>query len=98
VTLAKVRVRGFTVIRDIFRAEVVEVEVPEPGNVRGVLAALLREYGSPLEEIICDPGSGEPSSFPIRLNDEMITSVRDGDRPVNDGDELTIIFPIGGGC
>ncbi|HEX2987493.1 MAG TPA: MoaD/ThiS family protein [Chloroflexota bacterium] len=96
--MAKVRVRGFTVIRDIFQSEVVEVDVPRPETVKELFAALLRRYGSPLKEIICDPKSGELSSFPVRLNDEMLTSVRDGDRRVSNGDELTIIFPIGGGC
>ncbi len=96
--MAKVRVKGFTVIRDTFQSETVEVDVPRPETVRELFAELLRRYGSPLREVLCEPTSGELSSFPVRLNDEMITSVRDGDRHVSDGDEVTIIFPVGGGC
>ena len=96
--MAKVSVRGFTIIRDIFGASVIELEVPHPETVKGVLDALLRDYGSPLQQIICDPITGKISPFPVRLNEEVISSVRDGDVPVKSGDELTIIYPVGGGC
>ena len=91
-------VRGFSVVRDVFRAPVVEVEVPYPETVEAVLDALLRKYDGRLRETICDPDTGEMAPFLVRLNDEIISSTLDKGRPVKNGDELAIIFPIGGGC
>ena len=95
--MARVKVRGFTVVRDVFGAGAVEVEVDHPATVKGVLDALLQQYGAPLKKIICDPHTGEITPFPIRHIDELINSTLDGARSVKNGDEIAIIFPIGGG-
>ena len=95
--MARVKVRSFTVIRDVLGSSVVEIDVTGPATVKGVLDALLREYGRPLAATICEPGTGELTPFPIRLNDEIISSTLDKDRSVKSGDELAIIFPVGGG-
>lgn len=92
-----IAVRGFTVIRDIFGSSTVDVDAAAAGTVSGVLEALLARFGDPLRSILCEPGSGEITPFPIRLNDELISSALDGDRRVEPGDEMTIIFPVGGG-
>jgi molybdopterin converting factor small subunit len=94
---ASVKVRGFTVIRDVFGADVVDVEVPAPRTIGALLEALLRQFGEPLKEKLWDPEAGELTPFLIRLNDEIISSTLDRDKPVISGDEIAIIFPIGGG-
>ncbi len=76
----------------------IEVEVAPPETVKGVFDALLREYGVPFKEKIHDPDTGELVPFPVRLNDELLSSTLDRDRPVKSGDEIAIIFPVGGGC
>ncbi len=96
--MAKVKVKGFTVVRDALGAPSVEVDVPHPQTVKAVFDTLLREYGLPLRAAICDPKTGDLTPFPIRLNDELISSVQDTSREVKPGDEISIIFPIGGGC
>lgn len=95
--MGAVSVKGFTVVRDIFGASTVVVEVAPGETVRGVLESLLARFGEPLRSILCDPSSGEVTPFPITLNDELISSTLDGDRGVESGDEITIIFPVGGG-
>lgn len=94
--MARVKVRGFTVIRDALGAPVVEIDVLSPETIRGVLDALLREY-RPLTGVLCDSKTGEMASFMVRVNDELFSSTLDRDRPVKTGDEIAIIFPIGGG-
>lgn len=95
--MARVKVKTFSVIRDVLGADVVEVEVGLPATVDSVFNALLKKYGESLKEKIWDPETGEMAPFLIRLNEEIITSKFDLDRPIKDGDEISLIFPIGGG-
>jgi molybdopterin converting factor small subunit len=95
--MATVRVKGFSVVRDVLGAGVVELEVGRPETVRGALDALLAKYGRRMHEVLVDPATGELTPFLIVHNGESISSTLDRDRPVQSGDELTIIFPIGGG-
>jgi MoaD family protein len=95
--VARVKVTGFSVIRDVIGASTVELEVAHPETVKGTLDALLAKYGGPLKEVIVDPETGEMAPFLLVLNGEAISSTLDVDRPVKSGDEISIIFPIGGG-
>jgi len=95
--VATVKVKGFSVIRDVFGGSVVEVEVGPPETVKKVLAALLEKFGEPLRKVLVEPDTGEMTPFLLVLNGEAISSTLDTDRPVKTGDEITLIFPIGGG-
>jgi len=44
-----------------------------------------------------DPETGEMTPFMLVVNGEAISSTLDRERRVKTGDEITIIFPIGGG-
>jgi MoaD family protein len=95
--MARVKVKTFSVIRDVLGSDIVEIDVDEPETVRGLFTALLRKYGQPFKEKIWDPNTGEMAPFLIRLNDTVISSTLDIDRKIRDGDEIAVIFPIGGG-
>ncbi len=95
--MATVRVKGFSVIRDVLGKEVVEVAVDEPAAVGRVFDILLEKYGKPFRDVLWDPETGRMTPFLMRLNEEIIRSTSDMGRQVRDGDEIAIIFPIGGG-
>ncbi len=95
--MAKVKVRSFSVVRDALGSGLVDIEVEHPETVQGVLDALLNRYDGPLRNTICEPSTGKITPCLLRLNDEVISSTLDNRRPVKTGDELAIIFPIGGG-
>ena len=95
--MATVKVKGFSVVRDVFGANVVEVDVGPPETVKAALAALLEKFGEPLRKVLVEPDTGELTPFLLVLNGEAVSSTLDVDRPVRTGDELTLIFPIGGG-
>lgn len=95
--MATVRVKSFSVVRDVLGAGVVELEVGQPETVQGMLDALLRKYGEPLKQVLVDPETGQMTPFMLVVNGEAVSSTLDKDRPVNSGDEVTLIFPIGGG-
>ena len=95
--MARVKVKGFSVIRDVFGASVIEVDVGPPETVKAVLAALLEKFGEPLQKVLVEPDTGELTPFLLVMNGEAISSTLDVGKPVRNGDELTLIFPIGGG-
>ncbi|RPI05491.1 MAG: hypothetical protein EHM71_12625 [Zetaproteobacteria bacterium] len=95
--MAIIGVKGFSVVRDVFGANLVEVEVGPPETVKAALGALLDKFGEPLRKVLVDPETGEMTPLLLVLNGEAISSTLDVDRPLKTGDELTLIFPIGGG-
>jgi MoaD family protein len=95
--VATIKVKGFSVVRDAFGASTVEVDVGPPETVKATLAALLKKFGEPLKKVLVEPDTGELTPLLLVLNGEAISSTLDVDKPVKTGDELTLIFPIGGG-
>jgi len=95
--MARVKVKTFSVIRDILGSDVVEIDVDNPETVGGLFDTLLRQYGQPFKEKIWDPNTGEMAPFLIKLNETIIRTTSDMDKEIQDGDEIAIIFPIGGG-
>ncbi len=95
--MAKVKVKSFSVIRDVLGSDVVEIDVNEPETVGGLFDELVRQYGQPFKNKIWDPNTGQMAPFLIKLNDAIISSTSDIDHKIQSGDEIAIIFPIGGG-
>lgn len=95
--MARVKVKSFSVIRDVLGAEVVEIDVKEPATVGGLFDELVRQHGQPFKNKIWDPNTGQIAPFLIKLNESMIRSTSDMAHKIKNGDELAIIFPIGGG-
>ncbi len=95
--MAKVKVKSFSVIRDVLGSDVVEIEVNEPETVGGLFDELVRQYGQPFKNKIWDPNTGQMAPFLIKLNNSIISSTSDIDHKIQSGDEIAIIFPIGGG-
>jgi molybdopterin converting factor small subunit len=94
--VATVRVKGFSVVRDALGAGTVELEVGPPETVRAALDALLAQHAK-LRDVLLDPETAALTPFLLVHNGESISSTLDRDRQVRTGDELVLIFPIGGG-
>ena len=77
--MARVKVKTFSVIRDILGSETIEVEVDKPETVDGLFNALVRQYGQPFKDKIWDPNTGEIAPFLIKVNETIIRSTSDLD-------------------
>jgi len=95
--VARVKVKSFSVIRDVLGAEIIEIDVNKPETVGGLFEELVHRYGQPFKEKIWDPNTGQMAPFLIKLNESIIRSTSDIDHKIKNGDEIAIIFPIGGG-
>ena len=95
--MARVKVKSFSVIRDVLGAEVIEINVNQPETVGGLFAEMVRRHGQAFKEKIWDPNTGQIAPFLIKLNESVIRSTTDMDHKIKNGDEIAIIFPIGGG-
>ena len=95
--MARVKVKTFSVIRDVLGSDVVEVNVDNPETIGGLFDAMFHQYGQSFKNTIWDPNTGEMAPFLIKLNETIISSTTDMDKKIQDGDEIAIIFPIGGG-
>ena len=95
--MATVKVKTFSVIRDVLGADIIEVEVAKPETVGRLFDTLACRYGQPFREKLWDPGTGELTPFMIVLNKTIIRSTTDMERAIRDGDQPAIIFPTVGG-
>jgi MoaD family protein len=95
--MARVKVKTFSAIRDVLGSDIVEIEVDSPETVGELFNALVRQYGSPFKNKIFDPNTGSMTPFLMTLNETIITSTMDMGKQIQNGDEIAIIFPIGGG-
>lgn len=95
--MTRVTVKSFSVIRDVLDSDIIGVEVDDPATIGKLFRTLLRQYGQPLKEKVCDPDTGEITPFLIRLNDKLIRTTSDMNVKIQNGDEISFIFPIGGG-
>ena len=97
INMARVKVKTFSVIRDVLGSEVISIEVHEPATIGQLFKTLLCQYGQPFKEKVWDSNTGEIAPFLIRLNKRIIRTTSDMDKKIRDGDEIALIFPIGGG-
>jgi MoaD family protein len=95
--MATVRVKAFSVLRDVLGAGAVEVAIGPDETVQGLFDAMFAKYGKSLTDVLVDPETGEMTPFMLVVNGEAVSSTLDRERRVQTGDEITIIFPIGGG-
>ena len=80
----RVKVRFFSVYRDVVEVQGLTILVPERGTVKNLLEEILRRY----------PGLNHfTKNMMFAVNREFVN----GDMKLEDGDEVAIMPPVGGG-
>lgn len=96
----QIKVRFFTVLREIIgkREEILSLPDDETVTVETVLTFLSRKYGTPFKDYVYDPQSGLPRGFlHFLVNGASIQPLLGTQTPLNNGDVLAILPPVGGG-
>jgi MoaD family protein len=96
----EVKVRFFTALREIIgkREENFSLPNDETITVETVLNLLSRKYGTPFIDYVYEPQSNQPRGFLQFLVNGTSTKPHLGTQtPLNNGDVLAILPPVGGG-
>jgi len=96
----RVSVRFFTSLREIIgkREETFEFSGKEKVTVDMVLKRLGKRYGKDFVEYVFDRKTSEVKGFlQFLVNGRSVSTLKDLDTPLKDGDVLAIIPPVGGG-
>ena len=96
----KVSVRFFTMLRELIgkKEETLFFLKGEIVTVHMVLKKLAEKYGEGFVEYVYDSRTGEPRGFlQFLVNGRSVSSPKELDEELVDGDVLAIIPPVGGG-
>ncbi len=88
----KVGVRYLAQLRQAAGRTVEQVEWPGPATLAGLVAALAERHPS-LRDVLLDPAGAPRASVLVFVGDEQAGP----DRPLSEGDEVTLMTPIAGG-
>jgi molybdopterin synthase sulfur carrier subunit len=90
------KVRIFGTLRQFIGAKKVEVEVEAGDTVRNMLEKLTAEYPALRERVLDDDGKLQ-SSINVLVNGRSIKFLDGLDSTIQEGDQLALFPPVGGG-
>ncbi len=95
-----VKVLFFTRLREIVgkREETLTFTDKSPVTVNTILKVLSDRYGDPFKEYVYDAKKGKPRNFlQFLINGTSTTTLYGVETRIQNGDELAILPPVGGG-
>jgi MoaD family protein len=96
--LGKVKVKVFAHLRQAAGTNEVAIEIGEESSIKDVLEMTIKTFGPDFEKNLKDTSTGEFAPFLIMIGRKEISSVKgDLSAIVMDGDEISLLDPIGGG-
>ena len=90
------RVKIFATLRPLVGAKEVEVDVKAGDTVRSVLEKLTTEYPALRKRVLDDDGNLQ-SSITVLVNGRSIKFLAGLNSTIQDGDQLALFPPVGGG-
>jgi molybdopterin synthase sulfur carrier subunit len=97
-TMFQVKIKSMFDFIDVFGHHEVPITVTPNTSVGDFIKMLLKTYGEKLEEKMIDPKTGDIyEHLEILQNGRNIRFLQGHSTTLNDGDDVTIFVPIGGG-
>lgn len=93
----KVTVRFFTTLREITGQKEEQVELSSPPTVSSLLKQLSKRHGKEFGDYVYDESGNVRGHLQFLVNGQSVTALRDLRTRLNDGDQLAILPPVGGG-
>lgn len=96
--MGRIKVKLFANLRLVTGMNEVELKIDDRSTVKEVLNKTIEKFGPEFEKNIKDTKTGELTPFLIMIGRKEISSVRgDLNTKVIDGDEISLLEPVGGG-
>ena len=96
--MGKVKVKLFAHLRRAAGVNEIELEIGDGTTVKDVIDKTIGRFGPEFEKQLKDARTGELAPFLIMVGRKEISSVRgDLSTKVMDGDEVSLLEPVGGG-
>jgi len=96
--LGKVKVKLFAHLRQAAGTNEFEIKIGEKSTIQDVLEMSIKTFGPNFEKNLKDASTGEFAPFLIMIGRKEISSVKgDLNTIVMDGDEVSLLDPVGGG-
>ena len=93
----KVKVKFFTSLREITQKREEKIELPEAATVEGLLNLLSERHGRKFTEYVFGEAKRARSDLQFLVNGRSITMLQGFKTKLENGDEVAILPPVGGG-
>jgi MoaD family protein len=91
-------VKLFARLRQVARTNEIEIKVGDKSTIRDVLEMTIKTFGPNFEKNLKDKNTNEFTPFLIMIGRKEISSIKgDLNTIVKDGDEISLLDPVGGG-
>ena len=96
--MGRVKVKFFGHLRHAAGVKEAEFDTAENDTVKDVIDKVVNRFGMDIEERIFDMGTGKLAPFLIVVGGKEISTVKDDLKTrVQNGDEISLLEPVGGG-
>jgi len=93
----KITLKTFANLKDVIGQKEITIELAPKVVLSDLFDHLFKEYGNDFDRQVKDQLTKELVPFLILVNDKTYRSISDMDKPINDGDVVTIMIPFDGG-
>ena len=95
--IMQIKLKTFANLKDVIGQKETTVELAPKANLSDLFVFLEKKYGDDFNRQVRDQLTKELVPFLILVNDKTYRSIADMDKPLSNGDVVTIMIPFDGG-